>query len=137
MSLRTGFIGLGNIGRPMAVRLVASGMPTTVYDISEEAVRELEAAGATPATSPAALATQCDVIGVCVRDDTDVVGHPHVTGRGLGVAAVEFGVRTRLLGDEDVDAELQNVVQLAGRELGELPVADLHRAEPSVGPCPP
>ena len=44
-----------------------------------------------------------------------------MTGRGLGVAAVEFGVGTRLLGDEDVDAELQNVVQLVGRELGELP----------------
>lgn len=71
-----------------------------------------------------------------VRDHTDVVGHPHTTGGGLGVAAVELGVGLRLLGDEDVDPELQNVVQLVGRELGELPVADLHGSEPSVGPCP-
>jgi 3-hydroxyisobutyrate dehydrogenase-like beta-hydroxyacid dehydrogenase len=72
MPLRAGFVGLGNIGRPMAERLVAGGLPTTVHDVREEAVRELAAQGAAAAASPRALAARCDVIGVCVRDDADV-----------------------------------------------------------------
>ena len=40
MPLRAGFVGLGNIGRPMAERLVAGGLETTVHDRFEPPVRE-------------------------------------------------------------------------------------------------
>jgi 3-hydroxyisobutyrate dehydrogenase len=56
----------------MAERLVAGGLPTTVYDVREEAARELVAQGAKAAASPRELAAAGDVIGVCVRDDADV-----------------------------------------------------------------
>jgi 3-hydroxyisobutyrate dehydrogenase len=72
MPLRAGFVGLGNIGRPMAERLVAGGLETTVHDRFEPPVRELVAQGAKAAASPRELAAACDVIGVCVRDDADV-----------------------------------------------------------------
>ena len=72
MPLRAGFVGLGNIGRPMAERLVAGGLATTVHDLFEPPVRELVAQGAKAAASPRELAAACDVIGVCVRDDADV-----------------------------------------------------------------
>ncbi len=72
MSIRAGFIGLGNIGAPMAERLVQAGLPTTVFDVRTSAVAELVAAGASGATSARELASACDVIGVCVRDDADV-----------------------------------------------------------------
>lgn len=72
MSIRVGFVGLGNIGRPMARRLVASGLATAVHDVSEEPVAELVREGAAAAGSPRQLAAAADVIGVCVRDDADV-----------------------------------------------------------------
>ena len=72
MAIRAGFVGLGNIGRPMAGRLVAAGLETIVHDLREEPVRELVAAGAAAAASPGALASRCEYIGVCVRDDDDL-----------------------------------------------------------------
>jgi len=72
MTIRAGFVGLGNIGGPMAERLVAGGLDTTVYDVSPGALQTLVDAGATAAPSPRALAAGCDVVGVCVRDDDDV-----------------------------------------------------------------
>jgi len=72
MALRAGFVGLGNIGRPMAERLVAGGLATTVHDLAPEAARALAEKGAQTADSPRALAAACDVVGVCVRDDADV-----------------------------------------------------------------
>ena len=48
MTTRVGFIGLGNIGKPMALRLAAAdGIELTVYDVAPEPVAELEKAGAT------------------------------------------------------------------------------------------
>jgi 3-hydroxyisobutyrate dehydrogenase-like beta-hydroxyacid dehydrogenase len=70
--LRAGFIGLGNIGKPMAKRLVAAGLPTTVHDVARSAVDELMVAGARGASSARAVAEAADVVGVCVRDDADV-----------------------------------------------------------------
>jgi 3-hydroxyisobutyrate dehydrogenase-like beta-hydroxyacid dehydrogenase len=69
---RAGFLGLGNIGSPMARRLVGAGLPTTVYDVVPARVRELEAAGARGAASPREVAAASDVVGICVRDDADV-----------------------------------------------------------------
>ena len=72
MTLRAGFLGLGNIGKPMARRLIAAGLETTVHDVAEAPVRELVAAGAKAAATPRALAAGSDYIGLCVRDDADV-----------------------------------------------------------------
>lgn len=51
-------------------------------------------------------------------DLTTGVAHPAM-GRGTEhVASVDFGIRTRLLNDEDVDAQPQQIVQLGACELG-------------------
>ncbi|HQQ63943.1 MAG TPA: NAD(P)-dependent oxidoreductase [Pseudomonadales bacterium] len=71
MTARTGFIGLGNIGKPMAIHLAKSEYPCTVFDINPKACEELAAAGATVAGNPAQLADAADYIGICVRDDAD------------------------------------------------------------------
>ena len=52
MSIRVGFIGLGNQGKPIAAHLAPAGFETTVYDIAEAPVRELVAGGARAAASP-------------------------------------------------------------------------------------
>lgn len=73
MSTRVGFVGLGNIGKPMALRLAAAeGVDLQVYDVAPEPVAELVAAGAAAADSVAALAAAVDVVCVMVRDDAQV-----------------------------------------------------------------
>jgi len=68
--MRVGFVGLGNIGKPMALRL-ASVFDLRVYDVVPEPVAELVAAGATAAASVAEVA-DVDVLCVMVRDDDQV-----------------------------------------------------------------
>ena len=51
MSETIGFIGLGNMGRPMCLRLVAAGYEVMAFDLVGDALKEVAVAGATPATS--------------------------------------------------------------------------------------
>lgn len=46
MALRSGYIGLGNIGKPMAGRWVRAGLETAVCDIAQAPVAEMPEAGA-------------------------------------------------------------------------------------------
>ncbi len=70
--MRVGFVGLGNIGKPMALRL-ASDFDLRVYDVVPEPVTELVEAGATAAGSVSEVA-DVDVLCVMVRDDEQVRG---------------------------------------------------------------
>jgi len=72
MSIRAGFIGLGNQGKPIAAQLAASGLETFVYDIAKEPVEELVAAGAKAAATPRDLGANVDVVGICVPEDAHV-----------------------------------------------------------------
>lgn len=72
MSLRVGFIGLGNQGKPIAAHLAPAGLETTVYDIDPEPVAELVAGGAKAAASPRELGARSDVVGICVPEDAHV-----------------------------------------------------------------
>lgn len=67
-----GFIGLGQMGRPMALRLADWPGGLWVHDVDEHAVAALERAGAKVAASPAELAERSRVVSVMVRDDTQV-----------------------------------------------------------------
>jgi 3-hydroxyisobutyrate dehydrogenase-like beta-hydroxyacid dehydrogenase len=57
-----GFIGLGNMGQPMARRLIEAGHKLIVYDISNHAVAPLVALGAQVAASPADVADQVETV---------------------------------------------------------------------------
>ena len=41
---RIGFVGLGNMGAPMAVHLIGRGFDVTVFDVRREAAREFVSA---------------------------------------------------------------------------------------------
>ena len=74
--VKLGYIGLGNMGAPMAKRLVEWPGGVTVFDVRAEAMTPLAEAGATLADSVADVAT-ADVISVTVLNDEqvrDVVG---------------------------------------------------------------
>ena len=62
MSKHLGFIGLGNMGAPMAGRLLDAGYALTVFDTREDALRPFVAKGAQTASSPAALASAVDTV---------------------------------------------------------------------------
>jgi 3-hydroxyisobutyrate dehydrogenase len=82
-SRRVGFIGLGNIGKPMALRLTKWEGGLTVFDIAPEPLAELGAAGAKVAASVAELAAECSVISIMVNTDDQV---RDVMGQILGAA---------------------------------------------------
>ncbi|MGX7728098.1 NAD(P)-dependent oxidoreductase [Rhodococcus sp. 2H158] len=69
---RLGYIGLGNMGAPMATRLLDRPGGLTVLDARPEAVAPFTAAGARAAGDPADLARDCDVVCVTVVDDAQV-----------------------------------------------------------------
>ncbi len=73
MSLRVGFIGLGNQGKPIAAHLAPAGFETTVYDIAEAPVQELVAGGAKAAATPRELGARADIVGICVPEDAQVL----------------------------------------------------------------
>src|SRR6202011_5602147 len=66
-----GYIGLGNMGAPMAKRLVEWPGGVTVYDIRTEAMTPLAEAGASLADSVADVAA-ADIIHITVLDDAQV-----------------------------------------------------------------
>lgn len=72
MAERVGFIGLGIMGKPMARHILEAGYHLTVHNRSRTAVDELAAAGATPASSAAEVASQSDIVITCLPDSPDV-----------------------------------------------------------------
>jgi 3-hydroxyisobutyrate dehydrogenase-like beta-hydroxyacid dehydrogenase len=69
-----GFIGLGQIGTPMATRLAGWAGGLHVFDLRAEAMAPLVAAGAVAAESAARLGAACDLVEVMVLDDDQVRG---------------------------------------------------------------
>lgn len=69
---KLGFIGLGNMGNPMATNLVRAGFEVTVYDIRPEAVEALVEIGAIPADSSRAVGERSEVLLTSLPDSPQV-----------------------------------------------------------------
>ncbi|TWT66941.1 2-hydroxy-3-oxopropionate reductase [Posidoniimonas polymericola] len=67
-----GVIGLGIMGAPIALNLVKSGYPVTVYNRTASKCTALQQAGARVAASPAGAAAESDVVIAVVSDTNDV-----------------------------------------------------------------
>jgi 2-hydroxy-3-oxopropionate reductase len=67
-----GFIGLGLMGKPMALNLLKKGLAVTAHSRSQGPVDAVVAAGAARAPSPAAVAACSDVVITMVPDAPDV-----------------------------------------------------------------
>jgi len=72
MTSGLGFIGLGQIGRPMARRLVDHPAGLWVFDVDDSASSALADVGAKVAASPRELAERVRHVSVMVRDDAQV-----------------------------------------------------------------
>jgi 2-hydroxy-3-oxopropionate reductase len=83
---KLGFIGLGIMGRPMAVNLVKAGYPLSIYARKPEAATPLTDAGAKRYSSAAELAETSDIVFTMVSDTLDV--EEVITGeQGVGSGA--------------------------------------------------
>lgn len=121
--LHVGFVGLGDMGAPMARHLVNRGFPTTVTDVRADAVAALVTAGAKPAETPAEVAEVADVIAVCVVDDA----------QATAVIAGQSGLVDRLRPGQTVvlhssvrpetAVALAEVVRSTGADLLDAPVS--------------
>src|SRR5665647_137056 len=69
MEQSIGFIGLGNLGTPIALNLMESGHALYVYNRTASKIATLAAKGAIGCDSIAALAKQCHVVFTIVSDD--------------------------------------------------------------------
>ena len=60
--MKIGFIGLGNMGAPMALNLLKAGHAVNVFDLNAQAVQALVDAGAKAAGSPKAAVTDVEYV---------------------------------------------------------------------------
>jgi 3-hydroxyisobutyrate dehydrogenase len=65
---RIGFIGLGDIGQPMAMRVADAGWPIRVYNRTAARLAPFVDRGVDIAANPAELARACDIVFTCVSD---------------------------------------------------------------------
>jgi 3-hydroxyisobutyrate dehydrogenase len=120
--MRVGYIGLGNIGKPMARNVLRAGFDLGVYNRSQHAVEELEREGATRHDSVASLAATSDVVLVCLPDGPTTL--EVVTGPGGVLSSAASGTLVCDHGTSGPDATriLDTTARDAGMEFIEAPV---------------
>jgi 3-hydroxyisobutyrate dehydrogenase-like beta-hydroxyacid dehydrogenase len=62
--MRVGYLGVGQMGQPMAGKFLDAGHEVWIHDARQEAMRPLVERGAQPTGSPAELADRCETVFV-------------------------------------------------------------------------
>lgn len=104
--MKTGFIGLGIMGKPMAGNLLRAGYQLVVCNRSQGAVQELVAAGAEAAPSPREVGARCGVIVTMLPNS------PHVKEVVLGPNGILEGAKPGT-----VIIDMSSISPLAVREI--------------------
>jgi 3-hydroxyisobutyrate dehydrogenase-like beta-hydroxyacid dehydrogenase len=68
MTVSVGFIGLGDMGAPIAERILAAGFELSIWNRTPSKMRSLLDRGAIAAETPGDVARQCDIVCTCVTD---------------------------------------------------------------------
>jgi 3-hydroxyisobutyrate dehydrogenase-like beta-hydroxyacid dehydrogenase len=116
---KLGYIGLGNMGAPMAKRLVEWPGGVTVFDVRAEAMTPLAEVGASLADSVADVAA-ADIISVTVLNDAqvrEVVGELAAHAKPGTVIAIHSTI------SPDTAVELAAQLQLQGIHIVDAPVS--------------
>jgi len=72
-SLKIGYVGLGLMGKPMALNILKAGYPLTVFNRTKSKVTDLVNAGAVAGSSPEDVARHSDIIFTNLSDSPDVL----------------------------------------------------------------
>lgn len=112
--MHVGFIGLGNMGGPMAANVLARGFDLTIYNRTKAKTGELASKGARVADSPAELTRAVDIVLTCLS--TIEASLEVFLGEGGVVAAARPG--QILVDHATVDQRTSRKVYDAAREKG-------------------
>lgn len=94
MAVTVGFIGLGNMGNPMASNVLKNGFPMTVFDRNPKAMENLVQGGAKAAASAKQVLESAEVLLTCLP------GSPEVEALYLGAGGlIELAKRGTVLVD--------------------------------------
>lgn len=117
--MKIAFVGLGNMGAPMARNLMKAGHSLVVFDLAKEAMHRLVAAGASAAASPSEAASVAELV------ITMVPSSPHVRTVYLGEVGVLSGVGrdVPLVDSSTIDPHTAREVAQAAARQGN-PMAD-------------
>lgn len=119
--MKTGFIGLGAMGAPMATNLHAAGWLTAVWNRSPGPARTLaEQTGCAVAADPGDLAGRCELIITCVSGDGDVLEIIDAMTPVLGEGQVVVDCSTIAA---DTAREAARRVQATGAQFLDCPVS--------------
>ncbi|MGW5255597.1 NAD(P)-dependent oxidoreductase [Streptomyces sp. NPDC004012] len=118
-----GFIGLGVMGQPMALRLARSGTPLVVWNRTPARTEPLRAAGAEVAADPAEVFARAEIVILMLADDLAIDatlgrGTPDFAARVAGRVVVHMGTTSPGY-SRDLEAE----VRAAGGRYVEAPVS--------------
>lgn len=92
---RVGFIGIGLMGQPMALRLLDAGYSLHVWNRSADKLKRVAQAGATAHLSPDSVTRNADIICLCLTDGAAVeqviLGEQGIINAGApGKVVVDF-----------------------------------------------
>lgn len=112
--MKIGFIGLGNMGNPMARNLIKAGHSVKAFDVMPALLEKMVAAGGVAAPSAQACAQDVDVLL------TMLPSSPHVRSVYLGASGVLAGVAntTLLIDSSTIDPQTAREVAGEARKLG-------------------
>jgi 3-hydroxyisobutyrate dehydrogenase-like beta-hydroxyacid dehydrogenase len=106
-----GFVGVGRMGGPMALRLLDAGFPLTVYDTNADAVSALVNRGAKSAASAEAVASAADIVLMSLPTP------PIVHAVSVGESGILRGSRLKTLIDlSTTGPSVASVVARAAKE---------------------
>ncbi len=94
---KVGYIGLGLMGKPMAMRLLKAGFDVAIWARAPDKVQDAVAAGAKLLGSAADVARSSDIVIVCVSDTAavqDVVFGPKGIAAGAGKGKILVDMST-------------------------------------------
>jgi len=114
-----GFIGLGNLGGQLAVRLLDAGFELTVFDLDKTSMEHVIGAGANPANSCLDLAQRVEHVITCLPSPTasSAVQDDILTHMRAGASLIEMST----VGQDDV---IRSAARAEAQSIGflELPV---------------
>ncbi|MEV7815624.1 NAD(P)-dependent oxidoreductase [Streptomyces flaveolus] len=121
--MHVGFIGLGVMGRPMALRLASAGTPLVVWNRTPERTEPLRAAGAQVAADAGEVFARAEVVLLMLADETamDAVlgrGTPRLAARVAGRTVVHMGTTS-----PEYSHTLETEIRAAGGRYAEAPVS--------------
>ena len=120
---RIGFVGVGNMGGPMALNLLKAGHSVKVFDLSADAVAKCVAEGATAAATAAEAAKNVGIV-VTMLPKGDHVRAVYLGDDGI-VAAADQG--TLFIDCSTIDVatarEVEAAVAAAGKSMVDAPVS--------------